>query len=185
MIFFTSDTHFNHANIIKYCDRPFKNTDEMNEAIIKNWNEAVTDKDEIYHLGDFGFGPNLDNMARRLKGKKYLIRGNHDRKNYLKKLEPYFIWIKDTYQIKVQDKDAPQGRQLIWLSHYAHKVWPQSHYGSYHLYGHSHGGMKDDITMLAFDAGVDCFDYRPISYPEVKGIMAKKNFKPISERVSK
>lgn len=54
-IFVTSDTHFNHKNIIKYCNRPFKDVEEMNEAIINNWNNLVTNDDVIYHLGDFGF----------------------------------------------------------------------------------------------------------------------------------
>ena len=79
-IFVTADTHFNHENIIKYCDRPFKNVKEMNEAIIKNWNDTVREDDIVYHLGDFGFGTKeeLQEIFNRLNGKKYLIMGNHD-----------------------------------------------------------------------------------------------------------
>ena len=81
MLYFISDTHFNHLNIIKYCDRPFKNIEEMNETIINNWNKTVKENDEIYHLGDLALGrkENFYNVAKRLNGKKYLIRGNHDR----------------------------------------------------------------------------------------------------------
>lgn len=79
-IFVTADTHFNHGNIIKYCDRPFKDAHEMNEVIIKNWNEVVEENDIVYHLGDYGFGTKeeLQEIFNRLNGKKYLIMGNHD-----------------------------------------------------------------------------------------------------------
>lgn len=81
-IFVTSDTHFNHKNIIKYCNRPYKDVEEMNEAIINNWNNLITNDDVIYHLGDFGFGTKeeLKQIFNRLNGQKYLIMGNHDKK---------------------------------------------------------------------------------------------------------
>ena len=80
MIYFIADTHFNHENIIKYCNRPFSNAKEMNENIIKKWNSVVTDEDTVYHLGDVGFGTNeeLKKLIERLKGAKVLIMGNHD-----------------------------------------------------------------------------------------------------------
>ena len=79
-LFVTSDTHFNHKNIIKYCDRPFSDIYEMNETLIENWNEVVKDEDIIYHLGDYGFGSKeeLQEIFNRLNGQKYLIMGNHD-----------------------------------------------------------------------------------------------------------
>src|SRR3990172_2849797 len=105
LIFFTSDTHFYHQNIIKYCKRPFKYADEMNEVMIKNWNNTITDDDEVYHLGDFALcsPTGAENIVRRLKGKKYLIRGNHDHKNVLKVLAKYFIWIKDVHMLTITD----------------------------------------------------------------------------------
>ena len=79
-IFVTADTHFNHENIIKYYNRPFKNAHEMNETIIYNWNKVVGKDDIVYHIGDYGFGSKeeLQDIFDRLNGKKYLIMGNHD-----------------------------------------------------------------------------------------------------------
>lgn len=76
-----SDTHFNHSNIIKYCDRPFKNVMEMNDTIINNWNNIVNSNDIVYHLGDFFLGSKYDlkDIVDKLNGTIYLIRGNHDR----------------------------------------------------------------------------------------------------------
>lgn len=76
-IFVISDTHFGHSNIIKYCNRPFKSSEEMDEIIIQNWNSVVRDQDIIYHLGDVYFS-NLSNFQHRLKGRKRLVLGNHD-----------------------------------------------------------------------------------------------------------
>ena len=76
-----SDTHFNHSNIIKYCDRPFKNVMDMNDTIINNWNNIVNSNDIVYHLGDFFLGSKYDlkDIVDKLNGTIYLIRGNHDR----------------------------------------------------------------------------------------------------------
>lgn len=83
MIYFISDTHFYHSNIMKYCNRPFKDINEMNETIIHNWNKVVTNDDTIYHLGDFCLSNDdeMKNIFNRLNGNKILIRGNHDRKS--------------------------------------------------------------------------------------------------------
>ena len=82
-VFFTSDTHFNHANILKFCDRPFKNVEEMNETIIVNWNKVIGKDDTVFHLGDFCLGGSAEwtKILDRLNGKIHLIVGNHDLKN--------------------------------------------------------------------------------------------------------
>lgn len=82
MIYFISDTHFFHNNVIKYCNRPFKCVEEMNDTIINNWNKIVTKDDIVYHLGDFILNSNdIESIVRKLNGKIYFIRGNHDRKS--------------------------------------------------------------------------------------------------------
>lgn len=79
-IWVISDTHFNHENIIKYCNRPFHNVHEMNEAIVENWNKEIKPEDIVYHLGDVYFAKKADstNILGRLNGRKRLILGNHD-----------------------------------------------------------------------------------------------------------
>ena len=78
MIWFTSDTHFGHANIIKYCVRPWKTVEEMNEALVANWNATVGVRDEVWHLGDFAFREALHDFVPRLRGRINLVLGNHD-----------------------------------------------------------------------------------------------------------
>ena len=87
-IWVTSDTHFNHANIIKYCNRPFSSVEEMNETIIANWNKVVSERDIVYHLGDFALGDKslIPNILRRLNGCIKVIMGNHDNLDIMLKL---------------------------------------------------------------------------------------------------
>lgn len=180
-IFFTADTHFCHNNIIKYCNRPFSSIEEMNEVLIKRWNKIVEPNDTIYHLGDFGFAkPDiLEKIVKRLNGKIHLILGNHDKN--LKGKTDLFESIREINKIYISDLtlNTKKKRQGIILCHYAMKVWDRSHYGYWHLYGHSHGTLKYDPNSLSMDVGVDCHNYAPISYEKIKCKMAKKNFVPI------
>ena len=177
MIFFVSDTHFYHTNVIKYSNRPFKDVNEMNEQLITNWNSRINTKDIVYHLGDFSFR-NANAYRDRLNGHIGFIMGNHDasasgtyHSAKINKEKPPFIFFEDVTEVNVNG-------QKIFLSHYAHRVWNKSHHGVWHLYGHSHGTLPDDPNSMSFDCGVDCHNYAPLSFEEVKTIMAKKIFKP-------
>ena len=79
-IFLISDSHFGHKNIIKYCNRPFDNVEDMNSTLIKNWNSVVDNEDYVYRLGDFGLGTKDELIAigNKLNGHKILVMGNHD-----------------------------------------------------------------------------------------------------------
>lgn len=177
-IYFTSDHHFGHQNIIKFSNRPFADVDEMNEMLIQKWNEKVKPEDEVYHLGDVGLisSGKLRKILERLNGKIYLIKGNHE--SAAQACHSRFEWIKDYYELVVEDTEFARGEQLIVLFHYALREWNASHYGSYHLYGHSHGTLPDDNTKLSFDIGVDCHNFYPLSYDEVKAIMKTKKWNP-------
>lgn len=175
--FFTADTHFGHANIIKYCNRPFKTVQEMDETLITNWNNKIGQDDVVFHLGDFSFG-DADKYRKRLNGSIRFIRGNHDKPaehlHYTNKnlKDKPFLSFEDVRMVVIGD-------QRIWLSHYAHRVWPHSHRGCWHLYGHSHGTLPDDPNALSIDCGVDCHNYTPLSVEDIKRIMNKKTYKPI------
>ena len=181
-IWFTSDTHFGHANIIRFSKRPFKDVQQMDAMLIKNWNSVVGYQDDVYHLGDFSLtsAERSLRILEQLNGNIHLIKGNHE-KSVLEKsfTRDKFAWIKDMYELKVDDPDARGGRRSIVLLHYAMKVWNKSHHGAWHLYGHSHGSLPDEINSLSFDVGVDSHNYFPISYDDVKRIMKTKVFKPI------
>lgn len=182
MKYFTSDLHLFHSNVIKHANRPFKNVDEMNEALVNNINSRVKSNDDLYLLGDISFGTrdNTYEILSRINGIKYLILGNHD-KGILrwKDVQSLFYKITPMLEIKVLDNDLSRGYQDIVMLHYSMRVWNKSHHGSWHLYGHSHGTLPDDPNSLSIDVGVDCHNYQPISYDEIKSIMSKKEFKPV------
>lgn len=161
-VFFTADQHFGHTSVIKYMDRPFSSTDEMHEIMIENHNKTVKPGDRIYHIGDFAWGDHNKYLSR-LKGNNYLIKGNHDHLRRLK--EP--LLFREVYDVKLLKVNG----MLIWLSHYAHRVWPQSPYGSFHLYGHSHGMMEGFGRSM--DVGVDSFNFTPVSLEDVASRLNK------------
>lgn len=182
-LWFTSDTHFNHTNIIKYCSRPFDNAFQMNEALVENWNAKVRPGDTVFHLGDFSMGAKnpkeIDELINNLNGVKYLIRGNHEKdsqsKEYIRAL-----WkdIYDIAEIFVPDEEITYKEQHIIMCHYPMIAWNASHRGSWQLFGHVHGGLsnkgviKHQATQL--DVGVDSHEYSPLSYQQVKELITQQ-----------
>lgn len=179
-MFFTADTHFGHANIIRYCKRSFANVREMDEFVVGEWNRVVGKDDVIYHLGDFSRKDRglAEWILKRLNGRKFLCLGSHDK--HMPKLAEYFEEIRESFLLDMGKN------QFIFLSHYLHKIWPRSHYGSWHLFGHSHGGMNKYTQQEGklLDVGVDCHNFRPWSFDEVAEVMATRplNFNDLSRR---
>lgn len=179
-VWFTSDTHFGHGNVIKYSNRPFASVEEMEYELIRRWNEVVKPGDTIYHLGDVAFISKPEPLVKiisQLKGQKHLVLGNHDNEKLFRSPEVARHWqtISHYKEIKVSDPEMDLGRKRIVLLHYAMKVWNQRHYGAWQLYGHSHGTLPDPKDSLQLDVGVDCHNYYPISYEQVKVLMAEKH----------
>jgi len=178
-LWFTSDIHFFHQNIIQYCNRPWTSADEMNEGIIRNWNEVVGKDHKVFIIGDLAMGgrgkaDRLASMLYRMNGELYLIPGNHDSYVLHPPVSDRLTILPPLFELRVPDKAARGGRQRIIMCHYAMKVWNGSHKGNWHLYGHSHHTMPPDYNIKAFDVGIDGkgYDYRPISYAQVKNLMS-------------
>lgn len=176
-IWFTADTHFGHANVIAYCERPYQTASEMDEALIANWNQAVRPDDTVYHLGDFTLGgkKQAETYFPLLNGRVSIIPGGHDKQwvskgEYLSKSGHPVVILPPLQTIKVSlsGMDKPQ---ILVLCHYAMRVWDRSHYGSWQLYGHSHGNLPPLPNSL--DVGVDNWDYAPISLAQVSREMKK------------
>lgn len=163
MIFFTSDTHFLHRNILKHCpNRKFESVEEHDEHLINAWNSVVSRDDVIFHLGDFAFGPIESSflILDRLKGKKVLITGNHDVR-HLKNADfrSRFAAIKFGYhEVEV----SFQGHtSLVVLCHYPLESFNKMRYGAFHLHGHCHtplGELKVRRMSRRKDVGVDSRD---------------------------
>ena len=163
MNFYTSDHHFNHKNIIKYCNRIFLSVEEMNYFMIQRWNEVVSKDDTVYHLGDFSFSSTVEDIAlfvKKLNGKIILIRGNHDRKSRASFLRAGFS---EMYKKTAMIKD---GRTNVILSHKPLDVWEGKGDGFIHLHGHCHG---NEIPFIRdrYDVGVDCWNYYPMSLEKI------------------
>ncbi len=165
-VWFTADTHFGHANIIEYCNRPFGSIMEMNDELIRRWNVVVGRNDRVYHLGDFALSTKLwtNWVLKQLNGRKYLCIGSHEHSALQNR--DMFEKVTDTFTIRVNGQE-------LFLSHYLHKVWPNSHYGCWHLFGHSHGGMNEyaENEGKLLDVGVDSWAFAPVGFEEVAGVM--------------
>lgn len=173
MDWFTSDWHIDHANIIKYCFRPFDDVSQMNNAILNNVNTLVMPDDRLFNLGDVAF-KSIDFAAlkARINCKNvFVVAGNHDRERVLRR---WFTVLPAEYMY--QDEDY-----RIVLSHYRMDVWEHAHHGAGHLYGHSHGKLApkvgpDGKGLACFDIGVDIWGYRPLNLSQVKHEMKRRTY---------
>lgn len=172
MKFYTSDLHLEHTNCIRFDNRPFRNTDEMNAEIVKRWNTVVSKNDDVYVLGDIIWNNADVKYIRQLNGHKYLIRENHDRFN--NEIEKLFVWVKDYAEIK------DNGEHLV-LCHYPIAHWRNADYGTIHLYGHIHAGRDtrpfEEYTRLMKERGspYECYnvgcmlhDYTPKTLEQLR-----------------
>lgn len=173
-IFFTADHHFFHKNIIKFCDRPFENVEEMNERLILNWNGRIRENDLVYVLGDMvweGNEQDIQNLLNRLQGKIIYIPSQewtHEKVitwPYAKR----FMQISPLLTIK-------HFGIYITLCHYCLRTWPKSHYNHWHLYAHSHGNLNP--IGKSWDSGVDNNNFMPLSLDEIKSIMENRPDNP-------
>jgi len=167
MIYYIADTHFDHANILTMCRRPFRTIEEMNEALISAWNQRVTGNDTVYILGDLFFrSSDPEAILRRLRGRKRLIVGNHD-SSWMCRVDPY------RYFVSVDDMlVTTDGERQLTLCHYPLLSWKHQK-KSYMIHGHLHANTDDDFFPLIADrprmlnAGVDINGMMPVTFEEL------------------
>lgn len=184
-VYFTSDLHLGHKNIIKHCERPFESAEQMDQHIIANINTIVGQRDTLYILGDFT-GPQTKRdgaiaYRKRIACKHvHLIQGNHD-----KDFRDTDCFETDTYYQKLK----LAGRKII-LFHYPIAEWDGKWRGAIHLHGHSHNKLEYNQRnieqgLLRFDVGVDANGFRPVSEEEIFELarQAELNASPAGNRL--
>lgn len=167
MIYFTSDLHAFHKNILEYDELPFESLEEYRNFIIEIWNSTICNNDEVYLLGDTAVGGkngDINNFLHALNGKKYLIKGNHE-KEIMKTshLKGHFEWIKDYHVFDYNKK-------RFVLMHFPIESWLNKNNGSIHLHGHSHGRLNDvneRVPLKRMDVGFKACDFKIYSIEEI------------------
>jgi calcineurin-like phosphoesterase family protein len=173
MIWFTSDPHYWHKNVITYCNRPFGSVEDMNSGLIRNYNAVVQDTDTVYFLGDviFGGSAKVSAILSELKGRKILVMGNHDRQNKAHKWSGLGF-------TEVMDSGWYAGFKL---SHFPYRG--DNHDARYFaeqleddgvswlLHGHVHQSWKQNGRMI--NVGVDVWDYAPVSFETLLEMKAR------------
>lgn len=176
-MFFTADTHWGHRNIIKYCNRPFSGIEEMDDALIANWNRVVGKDDIIFHLGDFAMGGSAEwsRLLQKLNGRIYLILGNHD----MNAIGAGFSRLEGVAMQMLINVNG----QRIYLNHYPFLCYGGAYRNTWQLYGHVHscpanrGLDAPRLKMLMpmqYDVGVDNNSYTPVSYYQISRIIQKQ-----------
>ncbi len=169
MIYYTADQHFGHSNIIRLCNRPFKNIAEMDETLIIKWNSTVSADDTVYILGDLIFrsDKHASYYIERLKGVKHLVLGNHDH-NWIKNcnVQKYFASV--SYYLEIKDEE-----RRIALCHYPMLSWGGAARGALHVHAHIHnnrdGFAFETLKKMdnALNAGVEVNKYKPVTIDEL------------------
>lgn len=193
-VFFTSDLHFGHQNILKFCNRPWKTVEEMDKALIENWNSVVGKDDIVFDLGDFAFAPNWrwKEILSQLNGKHYLILGNHDITRWPG--DSIMGMFEGVFQQLILKIDG----RFVYLNHYPYLcfggAWRGPKAAVYQLFGHVHSGPNcsgldsDRLVHLfpyQYDVGVDNNNYTPISWKEVEEKITNQVEKGIKVNSSK
>ena len=174
MIWFTSDLHHGHANILRHCpDRPWDTVDQMDRGLIANINALVMPTDDLYVLGDFTAHGTKIADVRRYRSRimcrhVFLVRGNHDKHFAETGLESPFNWERDYFELR-----CPEAKAVLFHYPIEAPSWHGSHAGSYMLHGHIHSAgpayneRQRERGLRRMDVGVDAQGMFPVSIREV------------------
>lgn len=176
-VFFTADTHFGHNNIITYCKRSFRDVDEMDETLMRNWNSVVSADSIVFHCGDFGLGKmqRLKEIRERLNGEIYLVMGNHE----FRQTNTYFEMFAEVAMQMCIEVDCHR----IYLNHYPFLCFSGSNRRDvWQLFGHVHSSGNDiaklrNLFSNQLDVGVDNNNFCPLSFPQVESKIEKQFYK--------
>lgn len=164
MVYFISDLHLGHKNIINYCNRPFLSVEDMDKQIVERWNMKVGIHDKVYILGDITLEEEKVSTIKELNGEKHLIIGNHDY-CYLDKIVELKCFKSISY-MEIINLDG----KIITLSHFPMPAF----IGEYLIYGHVHNNFKDKNWKMVrkkpntLNACVEINDYEPVTFDELK-----------------
>ena len=159
--FVISDTHFYHANIIKYSHRPFADVREMNSKIVENWNRVVGAKDKVYFLGDFGFGKESLSILHSLNGDIMFIHGNHDSaiENHVPMYEEAMITYDGIQFMLIHNPDRIPKRYKGWV-----------------IAGHHHNNYPNDLPFFnpetkIINVSVEMINYAPVDMRDIVNLV--------------
>lgn len=162
-VWFVSDTHFGHAKIIEYEERPFTSASTMDEELIERWNDTIAWDDHIFHLGDFGLSSfeYLESVLKELKGYKTLIRGNHDG-SYTRMRKIGFDSVAASVFLNISG----------FCCHLTHQPAKEI-YGDFNIHGHVHSTMPLEVVDRRLNVSCEVTDYKPISEKQIANILRK------------
>lgn len=194
-VYFTSDFHLFHKNVIKFDNRPFHDVNEMHEIIEERWNQLVKPEDTVIYLGDLSFARRedityVDDMLKRLNGTIHYIMGNHDDDREIPKFSR-FASVSDYLDLKIAYmQDGVRVETLFCCMHYPIYSWNKAHHGSYMVHGHCHGNLHhgEDASFYnnrrVIDVGCMLTDYTPISYQEIMDKLKHVVLKEFNDRTT-
>jgi len=180
-LFFTSDFHLFHKNVLKFDNRPFSGVNEMHIEIEKGWNKVVKQNDIVIYLGDLSFARNEDKssvqaMLNRLNGTIHFVMGNHDKLDDIKKISR-FQSVQDYLEVRVKHVlDYNEVETLFCCMHYPIYSWNKSHHGSWLVHGHCHMNLLNEESTWFSEMNSFC-DFIPSDQLEkFKLLIAQKNY---------
>lgn len=190
-LWFTSDLHFGHRNVIRFCERPFEDEKQMGPKLIENWNDTVGDNDIVFVLGDtfwFNDSRNIKKVLSSLNGKTiYILPGNHDDFDAYHRVDDPRIVLLDDVNVMWLESENNRGWKKkiyeVWMSHYPMMTWPHRDNGAFQFFGHIHSqqgkreGVDQDLPLHynQLDVGCDYWNYKPVNFEELKTIIESKS----------
>lgn len=170
---YTAYPHFGHERIIEFCGRPFRNVAEMDAMILANYQSAVSPDDDLWIVGDLAVcrgqdAPRLESMLASIQCRKHLIVGNHD-KAWIRRLSAW-----DSVHDFLEIRD--EGRRVV-LCHYPLITFPGARHGAINLFGHVHQNWQGSRNSV--NVGVDCWNFGPVTMPDIAERAAKLPVNPI------